>query len=152
MEEKTNRIVEVVISTVRPFQLMLGKIFGIAMVGLTQFLIWVLLGGGLVFGVMFVMGSTMDMGDVQSVQSANPDAQEMAEKFAEIGGGISLGAIFKYVGFFLFYFIFGYLMYSALFAAIGSAVDAETDTQQFMLPITMPLVFSFVEIDIIPII
>ncbi len=144
MEEKTNRIVEVVISTVRPFQLMLGKIFGIAMVGLTQFLIWVLLGGGLVFGVMFVMGSTMDMGDVQSVQSANPDAQEMAEKFAEIGGGISLGAIFKYVGFFLFYFIFGYLMYSALFAAIGSAVDAETDTQQFMLPITMPLVFSFV--------
>ncbi len=143
MEEKTNRIVEVVISTVRPFQLMLGKIFGIAMVGLTQFLIWVLLGGGLVFGVMFVMGSTMDMGDVQSVQSANPDAQEMAEKFAEIGGGISLGAIFKYVGFFLFYFIFGYLMYSALFAAVGSAVDAETDTQQFMLPITLPLIFSF---------
>lgn len=144
MEEKTNRIVEVVISTVRPFQLMLGKIFGIAMVGLTQFLIWVLLGGGLVFGVMFVLGSTMDMGDIQSVQSTNPDAQEMAEKFAEIGGGISIGAMLKYFGFFLFYFIFGYLMYSALFAAVGSAVDAETDTQQFMLPITMPLVFSFV--------
>ncbi len=144
MEEKTNRIVEVVISTVRPFQLMLGKIFGIAMVGLTQFLIWVVLGGVLVFGVMFVLGSTMDMGDMQSVQSANPNAQEMAEKFADIGGGISIGAMLKYFGFFLFYFIFGYLMYSALFAAVGSAVDAETDTQQFMLPITMPLVFSFV--------
>lgn len=144
MEEKTNRIVEVVISTVRPFQLMLGKIFGIAMVGLTQFLIWVLLGGGLVFGVMFVLSSTMDLGDIQSVQSANPGAQEMAERFSEIGGGISIGAMLKYFGFFLFYFIFGYLMYSALFAAVGSAVDVETDTQQFMLPITMPLVFSFV--------
>jgi ABC-2 type transport system permease protein len=146
MEEKTNRIVEVVISTVRPFQLMMGKIFGIAMVGLTQFLVWAILGGGLVFVLTLVLGPKMEGAtQMQSMQPGmQPDSAEMAERFAEIGSSISLGLVIKYLLIFLFYFIFGYLMYSSLFAAVGSAVDNETDTQQFMLPITMPIVFSFV--------
>lgn len=149
MEEKTNRIVEVIISTVRPFQLMLGKIFGIAMVGLTQFMIWILLGGGLVFVVTLLLGSTMDAGSLQEMQSAQPNSQEVAEQMADMqASGLSFGfilsTILKYIPFFLFYFICGYLMYSALFAAVGSAVDSETDTQQFMMPITMPIIFSFV--------
>ncbi len=150
MEEKTNRIVEVIISTVRPFQLMLGKIFGIAMVGLTQFFIWILLGGGLVFVVSIILGSTMDAGDMQGLQSSQANSQEIAENIADIQSesdfSLSMlsNVLLKKLPFFLFYFIFGYLMYSALFAAVGSAVDNETDTQQFMMPITLPLIFSFV--------
>jgi ABC-2 type transport system permease protein len=146
MEEKTNRIVEVVISTVRPFQLMMGKIFGIAMVGLTQFLVWAILGGGLVFVLTLVLGTQIEgASQMQGMQGGmQPDSAEMAERFAEVGSSISLGLVIKYLMIFLFYFIFGYLMYSSLFAAVGSAVDNETDTQQFMLPITMPIVFSFV--------
>jgi ABC-2 type transport system permease protein len=150
MEEKTNRIVEVIISTVRPFQLMLGKIFGIAMVGLTQFFIWVMLGGGLVFVVSLILSSTMDTSELQSMQQAQPNSQEIAENIADMqsesGFSLSLlgGILLRKLPFFLFYFIFGYLMYSALFAAVGSAVDSETDTQQFMFPITLPIIFSFV--------
>lgn len=149
MEEKTNRIVEVIISTVRPFQLMLGKIFGIAMVGLTQFFIWIILGGGLVVVIGLFMGATTDASDIQSLQQSQPNSQEIAEMVADAddSGLDPMGIIsvaLGYLPFFLFYFIFGYLMYSALFAAIGSAVDNETDTQQFMLPITLPIVFSLV--------
>ncbi len=149
MEEKTNRIVEVIISTVRPFQLMLGKIFGIAMVGLTQFLMWIILGAGLSFVVAIALGVTMDTGDLQSMQSSQANSQEIAEQVADMqADGLSFWGIINtalgYLPFFLFYFIFGYLMYSSLFAAVGSAVDSETDTQQFMFPITIPIVFSFI--------
>lgn len=152
MEEKTNRIVEVVVSTVRPFQLMLGKIFGIAMVGLTQFVMWIVLGGGLVFVVGLLLSSTVDPSDMQNMQGmqgSQMDSQEIAEQVADMqASGLSFSAIMgvalKYIPFFLFYFIFGYLMYSSLFAAIGSAVDNETDTQQFMMPVTLPIVFSFI--------
>ena len=144
MEEKTNRIVEVIISTVRPYNLMLGKIFGIAMVGLTQFLIWAILGGGLVFVITLIFGSSMPVDASQMQGMQQPGQAEMIERMAEGGFGISAGQIITYLLFFLFYFIFGYLMYSALFAAVGSAVDNETDTQQFMWPITMPIIFSIV--------
>ncbi|KAB2918758.1 MAG: ABC transporter permease [Bacteroidetes bacterium] len=150
MEEKTNRIVEVVISTVRPFQLMMGKILGIAMVGLTQFIMWAILGSGLIFVISLVFGVSGAAEATQQMQtmpgSMQPDKVEMAEQMAEmmIGSGISTAMVIKYLLIFLFYFIFGYLMYSSLFAAVGSAVDNETDTQQFMFPITIPIVFSFI--------
>jgi len=140
IEEKTNRIVEVIISSVKPFQLMLGKIMGIAMVGFTQFFIWVLL-------------VTMLSGPVSSLvlQLANIDPSALAtgskelskqEGLTDLLSGFSQINIPLILGLFVFYFIGGYLFYGALFAAVGSAVDNETDTQQFMLPITMPLIFS----------
>lgn len=120
-EEKTNRIVEVMISSVKPFQLMMGKILGIAAVGLTQFGLWVLL------SYIFSSGVGMAMADKTDVFL--------------ILGTINMPLILFS---FLFYFISGYLLYGALFAAIGAAVDNDTDSQQFMFPITIPLVVSFI--------
>lgn len=142
IEEKTNRIVEVIISSLKPFQLMMGKIIGIALVGLTQFVIWValitLLGGG-------------SSGIIASQMDISPEAQSAlahsGKAVSESGSFITALLSFNYTylaSVFLFYFITGYLFYGALFAAIGSAVDNETDTQQFMLPVTMPLVLALV--------
>lgn len=155
LEEKTNRIVEVIVSSVKPFQLMMGKIIGIAMVGLTQFLLWVVLTFSIVsvFQVSvigtdtlkksnqneFVMDQNVVVPDNTAVQNSSDDT--------ELAGVLSTMQGFDFVTIilaFLFFFLFGYLMYAALFAAIGSAVDAEQDTQQFMAPITIPLVFAFV--------
>ncbi|MES2691804.1 MAG: ABC transporter permease [Bacteroidota bacterium] len=137
IEEKSNRIVEVIISSIKPFELMFGKIAGIALVGLTQFTIWVVLvtvlGGGISGLVMQQMDTVAQSG--QAAQSSD---------VGEIMGALS-GFNFTYlIGMFVFYFLGGYLFYGALFAAIGSAVDNETDTQQFMLPVTMPLIFALV--------
>ncbi len=141
MEEKTNRIVEVVISSVKPFQLMLGKIIGIALVGLTQFVILITFTTAVISILTIAFAPTM----MQQIQSGNMDAQLSM-------GGVEMGGILSnlsqinipfMVFIFLFYFIFGYLLYASLFAAVGSAVDSEADSQQFMLPITMPLIFSF---------
>jgi ABC-2 type transport system permease protein len=143
IEEKTNRIVEVIISSVKPFQLMMGKITGIALVGLTQFIIWVAL-------VLLLSGPVSSI--VMNLQHVEPSAitangQETLTQAKEIGAAGILSELgnFNYVliiGLFIFYFIGGYLFYGALFAAVGSAVDNETDTQQFMMPITLPLIFS----------
>jgi len=152
IEEKTNRIVEIIVSSVKPFQLMMGKVLGLAMVGLTQILIWVVLSGLLITGISLFMG-----GDVGSLQELSETAQNLPagqipagaeemtmSKVDEIKAAL-FGLNFPFIVVsFLFYFLAGYLMYSSLFAAIGAAVDAETDTQQFMLPITMPLIFAFV--------
>ncbi len=143
IEEKTNRIVEVLISSVKPFELMMGKIIGIALVGLTQFVIWLLL-------VSFFGASTS--GIIISNFHLSPDASQAINHGAVQSGNEMSSFIyalqnFNYVlilGMFLFYFIGGYLFYGALFAAVGSAVDNETDKQQFMLPITLPLIFGFV--------
>lgn len=147
IEEKTNRIVEVIISSVKPFELMMGKISGIALVGLTQFLIWV----GLVAALSGpVSGLVMQMMDVNpsEISSMSQGAANASgantSKMGSMLAGLSTLNLPLIIGLFLFYFIAGYLFYGALFAAIGSAVDNETDTQQFMLPVTMPLVFSFV--------
>ena len=143
IEEKTNRIVEVIISSVKPFQLMMGKITGIALVGLTQFIIWVAL-------VLLLSGPVSSL--VINLQHVEPTAiaangQETISQAKEMGAAGILSELgnFNYVliiGLFIFYFIGGYLFYGALFAAVGSAVDNETDTQQFMMPITLPLIFS----------
>jgi ABC-2 type transport system permease protein len=142
IEEKTNRIVEVLISSVKPFQLMMGKIIGIAMVGITQFVIWVVLVAALSGPVSILVMEMMHvdpsaMIDGKQVAGASQDAG-----FSEILSSLSGLNIPLLLGLFVFYFIGGYLFYGALFAAVGSAVDNETDTQQFMMPITLPLVFS----------
>jgi len=149
IEEKTNRIVEVIISSVKPFQLMFGKIVGIAMVGLTQFLLWVILTSTITtVGSSFLKEKFQTKKHKTELSQSTSSGQNQGQ--AEEADG--LGDLFKAAGNinipviilgFIFYFLGGYLLYSALFAAIGSAVDSEADTQQFMLPITIPLILSF---------
>ena len=150
MEEKSNRIVEVIISSVRPFQLMMGKIIGIALVGLTQFLLWVVLTGiifTVVSGVIMPDAATMTE-QMQATQVAAEQATSDPMNQAVISNMTEL-IFFRInwpvmLGMFLFYFLGGYLLYASLFAAVGAAVDNETDTQQFMMPITIPLIFGFI--------
>jgi len=154
MEEKTSRIVEVILSSVKPFQLMMGKIVGIALVGLTQFLLWVILTGTLYSIATVTILKDVDMKQIQQKEQtikigADLNFSEMKHN-ADTGEIAKLWNDFKSVDIvaillcFLFYFLVGYLMYSALFAAVGAAVDSEADTQQFMMPITIPLILSFV--------
>jgi ABC-2 type transport system permease protein len=162
IEEKTNRIVEVIVSSVKPFQLMMGKIIGVAMVGLTQFLLWVVLTIIIIGGFMATVGTGDMAGEAQSMMATQSKllSEEELKAFSEqnaadvpmtmqvIEGIRSIDAP-AMIGAFLFYFLFGYLLYGALFAAIGSAVDNETDTQQFMMPVTIPLILSMVMIGFI---
>jgi ABC-2 type transport system permease protein len=156
IEEKTSRIVEVIISSVRPFQLMMGKIIGVGLVGLTQFLLWVVL----TFAIVTAVTATMTSGDIKKsaaeqmmiqkhgmtpdISQAAPAANESANPMGGIMEAIGSVNFPVMIGAFLFFFVVGYLMYAALFAAIGGAVDSEADTQQFMLPITLPLILSIV--------
>ncbi len=123
IEEKTSRIIEVIVSSVKPFQLMMGKIIGVGLVGLTQFTLWIVLSAA----ISYLVGH-------------NPSsAQSPIYIFMH-----NLGSNAGYeIGCFIFYWISGFLFYSALFAAVGSAVDSETETQQFMFPITLPLLFTY---------
>ncbi len=136
IEEKTNRVIEVIISSVKPFQLMIGKIFGVALVGLTQFILWIIL--------TIIISSLAEVLFLNNNFNNDLNAQQSSVILSEISNinqYLNLEGIFFS---FLFYFIVGYLMYSALFSSIGSAVDAEADTQQFILPITIPLIISFI--------
>lgn len=153
MEEKSSRIVEVIISSVKPFQLMMGKIVGVALVGLTQFLLWIILTGVLfsvaisIFAPELSNGATMADRIQATEQVANEVSKDAMEQAAI--GEIAELILFRInwplmIGMFLFYFLGGYLLYASLFAAVGAAVDNETDTQQFMMPITIPLVFGFI--------
>ncbi len=143
IEEKNNRIVEVIISSVRPFQLMMGKIVGIALVGLTQFVLWVVLTmaiNGVISQKMMTDKSSVSATEISAQANANVDNEMMTDVLSAVNT-INFPLL---IGTFLFYFLAGYLLYSALFAAIGSAVDSEAETQQFMFPVTIPLIFSFV--------
>lgn len=157
IEEKTNRIVEVMISSVKPFQLMLGKIVGIALVGLTQFILWILLTfliQSTVVNVMFkdqLADVAKQNAQVEKVNrndlSANIPSMKKVKSPNEVIERINEFQnidITKILICFAFYFLFGYLLYAALFAGIGSAVDSEADTQQFILPVTVPLIASFI--------
>ncbi len=154
IEEKSNRIVEVILSSVKPFQLMMGKIIGIALVGLTQFVLWAFLTFSLVTTLSAILLKNTTIVEQQIAAQSIMQKQSTVDMKAEKNFDFNeLSAVFdtiKLIDFgvmifsFLFYFIFGYLMYSALFAAIGGAVDNEADTQQFMLPITIPLILSIV--------
>lgn len=148
IEEKTSRIVEIIISSVKPFQLMLGKIIGIALVGLTQFVLWMVLTSVIVSLAQFALSSSIDVGSTSAMmenvtagQNIQVDKQQMLTQFQSVMDEIPIAQMLFS---FLFYFLGGYLLYAALLAAIGSAVDSEADTQQFMMPVTIPLIFSFV--------
>jgi ABC-2 type transport system permease protein len=147
VQEKTSRIVEVIISSVKPFQLMMGKIIGIAMVGLTQFALWVILSVVLVSALTSVFGTTLDIETYQQAQTMGVSAVNLP--FDNQDGMVSdlLIALqnFDFVQtgiLFVLFFLGGYLLYASLFAAVGSAVDNETDTQQFSLPLTLPIIFA----------
>ncbi len=154
LEEKTSRIVEVIISSVKPFQIMMGKIVGVALVGLTQLILWVVLTGIVYAGVGTFMAGKNPSSKVDIATAMNPElsrqggadksAQMQMETMDQINDALSQVNFPLVVGMFIFYFIGGYLLYSALFAAVGAAADAETDTQQFMLPVTIPLIIAYV--------
>lgn len=152
IEEKTSRIIEVIVSSVKPFQLMMGKIIGVALVGLTQFVLWVVLTIAIVTGAQSFLlkdydtskmtPQTVNIGSNLEENTPTPDEESM--KFEEIFKAVFAVNYFQIIVLFLFYFIGGYLLYAAMFAIVGSAVDNETDTQQFMLPITIPLILGIV--------
>ena len=145
IEEKTSRIIEVIVSSVKPFQLMMGKIIGNAAAGLLQFFIW----GILIFIITTVASSIFGI-DMVEMQTAKLPADQLAAAKAAAGGDkmqliiqeILRLPILKMFVLFIFYFLGGYMLYSSLFAAVGAAVDNETDTQQFMLPIMLPLILG----------
>lgn len=152
IEEKTSRVVEIIVSSVKPIELMMGKIIAVGLVGLTQFLIWVVLIALLLVGLQtFVFKDILtpenwaginDQAAILNEISTGMETATMRSEWAEV--------FFENVNWtvlvimFLFYFIGGYLLYGSLFAMIGSAVDSETDTQQLMLPVMMPLMFTYV--------
>ncbi|MCE5346289.1 MAG: ABC transporter permease [Bacteroidales bacterium] len=158
IEEKTSRVVEVIVSSVKPIQLMMGKIIGIALVGLTQFMIWVILTISIVgfvkttiiekAGVAEIaqaIPQDLMKADQQSVIASQNQAGEISPELAEFSKMFenAMNQPWGLIIFsFIFYFITGYLLYASVFAAIGSAVDNETETQQFMLPVTIPIILA----------
>jgi ABC-2 type transport system permease protein len=146
IEEKTNRIIEVIISSVKPFKLMLGKILGNALAGILQFVIWIASATLLMFVISSALGA-----DFTALSSNSPQlTPEMTAQMQEsVSGNLTLVLHelkdFPFVTLFfsfIFYFLGGYLIYSSIYAAIGAAVDSETDTQQFMLPVILPLMVA----------
>mgnify|MGYP001201357578 CR=1 FL=1 len=150
IEEKNSRIVEVIISSVKPFQLMMGKIIGIGLVGLTQFVLWIVLSSAL---MAVASAGMMDGQDIKAqIENQQGLSDNEVQAVTKSQGGLfsTVKQELDKVDFqtiiisFLLYFFGGYLLYSALFAAVGSAVDSETETQQFMFPITIPLLFTYI--------
>ncbi len=139
IEEKANRIIEIIISSVKPLQLMMGKILGTSLAGILQFAIWVILGGILLAVTTSVFGiESQSIGIEQSLTLQEDNQQEVQLLLQDIMK-LPLGTL---VVSFLVYFIGGYFLYSSIYAAIGAAVDSETDSQQFMLPIILPLMLG----------
>lgn len=156
IEEKSNRIIELIISSVKPFELMMGKIIGIACVGLLQFLLWVILTFGFSSMAMnFFASKNYNAKTVEETFKSNsPVQQNISEPEIDISASETLQSLAKIdfvliISLFIFYFLGGYLLYGALFAAIGAAVDNEADTQQFILPITAPLIMAFIAAQVV---
>ncbi len=147
IEEKTSRIIEVIISSVKPFQLMLGKIIGTSLAGITQFAIWIVSASALLFLAVLLLGIDMEsavgspelpigsMGGVSGITQLDNVMMVYAQEILSIPWGLLIGSFF-------IYFILGYLIYSSIYAAIGAAVDNEADTQQFIFPIILPLMLA----------
>jgi ABC-2 type transport system permease protein len=141
IEEKTNRIIEIIISSVRPFQLMIGKIIGTSLAGILQFLIWTFLGAllflifSVVFGIKMGSAATVAPDMLDAAQAEMSTMQLYVKEFWNL-------PIFTMLTAFVLYFVGGYFLYSSFYAAIGAAVDNETDSQQFLLPIMMPLILA----------
>jgi len=144
MEEKTNRISEVIVSSVKPFQLMLGKIVGIGAVGITQFIIWIVLIGllQLIMPLIFPAMSGQMTDQIAQAGAAQPEVKENIIK--TISEGLDAIPVGLLLFSFLFYFLGGYLMYASLFAAIGSVSEDQQDAQQLIFPVMMPIILGFV--------
>jgi ABC-2 type transport system permease protein len=154
LEEKTTRIVEVIVSSVRPFELMFGKIIATALAGLTQLGLWIILSLLIILPIMSKVNDhrtdyTRAMN--KEITAISPGATSPEDVMNNIGKDENVNAMLDTVtsinwplliGLFIFYFLFGYFMYASIFAAIGAASDTETDTQQFMVPVTIPLIIS----------
>ena len=144
-EEKSSRIIEVIVSSVKPFQLMMGKIIGVSLVALTQFMMWILLTGAIYVGFSALIGisshEAISAGTLmtQEINNSNIMDNEAVQNIVNIAHSINFGAI---IISFLIFFVAGYLLYATLFAAIGSIVDNNTDSQQFSLPVTVPLLIG----------
>ena len=142
IEEKTNRIVEIIISSVKPFQLMMGKIIGTSMAGLLQFFIWAIIGLTLMFAASAFFGidaSPAAKIPPSIVKAAHQEFAQTAQMYIKELWGLPIATILIS---FVVYFIGGYFLYSSFYASIGAAVDNETDSQQFLLPIIMPLILA----------
>lgn len=161
IEEKTNRIVEVIVSSIKPFQLMLGKIVGVALVGLTQFVLWIILTFIIVSTLqqanpdmfsykeppkVMVENKGLSQTEIMQQQEAMQLSQSQLNQLLEGVNHIQFGTVLVT---FLFFFLFGYLLYASMFAGIGSAVDNESDTQQFMLPVTVPLLIALISLNFV---
>ncbi|MDD4385595.1 MAG: ABC transporter permease [Bacteroidales bacterium] len=155
IEEKSNRIVEVIVSSIKPFQLMMGKILGIAAVSLVQIILWAIL----TFGLVAIAGNLLldkpetvnankdmvtNMMETSGAASQMPDSIASDSFMGEMMNALSNINFALIIGGFIFFFLGGYLLYAAMFAAVGSAVDNEADTQQLVLPITLPLILAIV--------
>jgi ABC-2 type transport system permease protein len=160
IEEKTNRIVEVIVSSVKPFQLMMGKIIGIAMVGLTQVLLWIVLLGGILSIALYSLKDSVNPEQMKTVSAQVMESQQLSnqgihtasftpdpgqeddfspEKIVQMVSNLNIAEI---VIWFILYFLAGYLLYASLFAAFGSAIDSQEEAQQFTLPLTIPVLFA----------
>lgn len=146
IEEKSSRIIEVIISSIKPYQLMLGKILGVGMVGLTQFLLWIVLTIGLTQVASKFYGTSPMQQKVEQVKKTDPEVvkQMDASPMGEVTKVIESTNIPLVLGGFLFYFLFGYLLYSSLFAAIGSAVENTAEAQQFTFIVMLPIILAFI--------
>lgn len=145
LEEKTSRVVEVIVSSVKPFQLMLGKIIGVGAVGLTQLFLWIVLGMIAVTALstfIDVPYEQFEQAKVAQLEGQQVQPNLEVDKFTELYYSLESFDFLTISAVFVYYFIFAYLMYSSLFAAIGASVDNETDSQQFMLPVTLPLILA----------
>ena len=146
-EEKSSRIVEVIVSSVKPFQLMMGKIIGVSLVALTQFVMWIVLTGVIYVGFSAAVGishpEAISQGTVltQEISSTNIMDNEAVQNILGIVHSIDFGVI---IVSFIVFFLLGYLLYATMFAAIGSLVDNNTDSQQFTLPVTVPLIIAII--------
>jgi ABC-2 type transport system permease protein len=142
IEEKTNRIIEIIISSVKPFQLMMGKIIGTSLAGILQFFIWAIIGLSLLFSASVFLGANVGATNQippEMMQSAQNELATSAQMYVAEILNLPIATILSC---FVIYFIGGYFLYSSFYAAIGAAVDNETDSQQFLLPIIMPLVLG----------
>jgi ABC-2 type transport system permease protein len=158
IEEKVSRIIEVIISSVKPFQLMMGKIIGVGLTGLTQFIIWIVFSALLITGLKALLFPELNQTPTEQVVGTGLFGEEAGDGATDTAGAVLSGEdmdaareilnslknirLGVMVGSFLFFFIFGYLLYAAMFAVVGSMVDNETDTQQLILPVILPLILG----------
>lgn len=143
IEEKSSKIVEIVVSTVRPLHMMIGKVIGVASVGIFQLLIWVVLGSVIFTVAMSIIGGSMDPAEASQMMGGSEEVvQAQSQEVERIMSIVRDIPVTQITLLFLFYFLGGYLLYGALFAAVGSAVDNPADAQQFMMPIMLPIIVS----------